>query len=173
MIDSITICSGGADSVTLATYLHKIERSQILVSFDYGQTHDKEIIFARELAKDLGLDHRTVRIPFYAELGIGSAILKTPEGDNVIPYGHYTDDSMKKTVVPNRNAIFLSIAFALAVEYEAGAVYYGAHAGDHTIYPDCRPSFVAAMAVLNGFRVESLYCEDIEVTNQRFSNDKA
>ncbi|MFV2013593.1 MULTISPECIES: 7-cyano-7-deazaguanine synthase [unclassified Micromonospora] len=60
------------------------------------------------------------------------------------PDGHYSDSSMRATVVPNRNAIMLDVAVAHAVAIGAVAVAFGAHTGDHPIYPDCRPSFVAA-----------------------------
>jgi 7-cyano-7-deazaguanine synthase len=62
-----------------------------------------------------------------------------------MPEGHYAEDNMKLTVVPNRNMIMLSIAIAYAVSHRLDEVWYGAHAGDHTIYPDCRSDFVAAM----------------------------
>ena len=59
-----------------------------------------------------------------------------------VPEGHYTDQSMRATVVANRNAIFVSLAVGVAVAEGAGAVGLGVHAGDHPIYPDCRPEFV-------------------------------
>src|SRR5690606_33558307 len=62
-----------------------------------------------------------------------------------VPEGHYAAESMKPTVVPNRNMIMLSLAIGYAVSIKAGAVYYGAHGGDHAIYPDCRPLFVEIM----------------------------
>src|SRR5262249_51645457 len=80
-----------------------------------------------------------------------------------VPDGHYTDQTMRATVVPNRNAIMLDVAVAHAVAIGADAVAFGAHAGDHPIYPDCRPEFVAAFEtsarlanvgfVAEGFRV--------------------
>ncbi len=62
-----------------------------------------------------------------------------------IPEGHYAADNMKSTMVPNRNMILISLAIAYAVNENASEVWYGAHSGDHTIYPDCRPEFVEAM----------------------------
>jgi 7-cyano-7-deazaguanine synthase len=62
-----------------------------------------------------------------------------------VPEGHYADENMKATVVPNRNAIMLSIAWGIAVSAGAWRVGYGAHAGDHPIYPDCRPEFTEAL----------------------------
>ena len=60
-----------------------------------------------------------------------------------VPKGHYEDESMKTTVVPNRNMILISLATAYAVTVQAEEVWYGAHGGDHAIYPDCRPEFVS------------------------------
>ena len=62
-----------------------------------------------------------------------------------IPEGHYESANMKSTVVPNRNMILLSLAIGYAVDIGASKVFYGAHSGDHAIYPDCRPDFVHAM----------------------------
>jgi len=66
-------------------------------------------------------------------------------GSEDVPEGHYESESMKSTVVPNRNMILLSLAIAYGVDIKAGKVYYGAHSGDHAIYPDCRPEFVQKM----------------------------
>jgi len=69
----------------------------------------------------------------------------TNDSDDAIPEGDYENANMKSTVVPNRNMVLISMAIAYAVSLEADKVYYGAHAGDHDIYPDCRPEFVEAM----------------------------
>jgi 7-cyano-7-deazaguanine synthase len=61
-----------------------------------------------------------------------------------VPHGHYTDESMKQTVVPNRNMLMLSVAVAWAISVKADSVCYGAHAGDRAIYPDCREEFASA-----------------------------
>jgi len=77
-----------------------------------------------------------------------------------VPAGHYTNETMKLTVVPNRNMIMLSVAIGWAVSGKADAVAYAAHAGDHTIYPDCRPAFIEAIrqaaALCDWHRVELL-----------------
>jgi 7-cyano-7-deazaguanine synthase len=65
--------------------------------------------------------------------------------DIEVAEGHYEEESMKSTVVPNRNMILLSMAVGYAVSIDANKVYYGAHSGDHAIYPDCRPEFVHKM----------------------------
>ena len=63
-----------------------------------------------------------------------------------MPEGHYAEESMKQTVVPNRNMVLLSLATAWAVATKSEAVAYAAHMGDHAIYPDCRPEFAEAMS---------------------------
>ena len=65
-----------------------------------------------------------------------------------MPHGHYAHESMKATIVPNRNLTLLSVAAGYALSLlkdgQEGWVGYAAHAGDHAIYPDCRPEFVKA-----------------------------
>ena len=122
MKDSVLILSGGMDSVTLL--YDQQERIALAVSFDYGSNHN-----ARE-------------IPF-ARLHFESSLL---QGADAIPEGHYAADNMKSTVVPFRNGIMLSVAIGLAESRGLKHVMMANHGGDHTIYPDSRPEFVAAMS---------------------------
>ena len=85
-----------------------------------------------------------------------------------IPEGHYADDNMKSTMVPNRNMILLSLAIGYAVDIGASKVYYGAHSGDHSIYPDCRPEFVHAM---NDVAKIANY-EPVEIVTPYLTGDK-
>jgi 7-cyano-7-deazaguanine synthase len=156
----VTTVSGGLDSVTLAHTLAAEGHDQVLVSFDYGQRHAKEIDFARACAARLGSDHHVVDLRSVGGLLTGSALT---DAEVAVPEGHYTDASMAATVVPNRNAIMLSIAIGVAVARGAEAVATAVHAGDHPIYPDCRPAFIEAIErearignegfVVDGFRV--------------------
>lgn len=135
---TIVICSGGLDSVSLAHRIAAEHELASLVSFDYGQRHRKELDFAADCAKRLGVPHHVVDIrPIGAHL-TGSAL--TDDVD--VPDGHYAEETMRATVVPNRNAIMLAIAFGLAAARQAGAVAIAVHGGDHFIYPDCRPGFI-------------------------------
>jgi 7-cyano-7-deazaguanine synthase len=138
----VTTVSGGLDSVTLAHLLAAEGHELVCLSFDYGQRHVKEIEFARAGAARLGADHHVVDLRSVGALLTGSAL--TDDAVDV-PEGHYTDDSMRSTVVPNRNAIMLSVAVGVAVARGAEAVAAAIHAGDHPIYPDCRPAFVEAI----------------------------
>ncbi len=136
---AVLIYSGGLDSTTLL-YEYK-DSIALAVTFDYGSKHNaREIAYARENCKRLGIKHL------------------------VIPEGSYADDNMKSTVVPFRNGIMLAIAAGLAESYELDAVMLANHSGDHAIYPDCRPAFIDAFAAAveagtyNGVKVVSPYC---------------
>src|SRR3990167_1076519 len=138
---TIIIFSGGMDSTTLLYKLLKEGKEVQALSFDYGQRHLKELDFAKVTCEKLGVPHKRVNLSFLKELLYNSALT----GDIDIPEGHYEDESMKLTVVPNRNMIMASIAIGYAVNVNADEVALGVHAGDHAIYPDCRPEFVFAL----------------------------
>lgn len=140
---SVVVLSGGMDS---ATALYKVINDDGSpppddvhgLSFDYGQRHVKELAFAAGLCATLGIRHTVIAL----QVPLASALTDT---EREIPLGHYAHETMRQTVVPNRNAIMLSIAWAVAVSEGAGQVVAGMHAGDHPIYPDCRPEFVHAL----------------------------
>lgn len=138
---TVVITSGGMDSTTAVYYtLDTFEDSNpLLLSFDYGQRHLKELECASLTASILGLDHRIINLRSLKQLLQGSALTD----DSVpVPEGHYAEETMKATVVPNRNAIMLNIAIGAAVACAADGVVTGVHAGDHAVYPDCRPKFI-------------------------------
>jgi 7-cyano-7-deazaguanine synthase len=142
MRKAIVILSGGMDSTTLLyKVVHDIEFDIVSVlSMDYGQRHKKELDVAAATCAELKLPHKIIDIS-----GIKAVMKNSALTDDIeVPEGHYEEPSMKVTVVPNRNAILLSLAVAEAVSHEAGFVFYGAHSGDHAIYPDCRREFVEA-----------------------------
>lgn len=139
------VMSGGMDSTTLL-YLakSKTDKENIKVlSVNYGQKHKKELEMAKDLCAELGIDHKIVNISEVQELLASSLTREEQE----VPEGHYAKDNMKQTVVPNRNAIMLSIAYGYAISNNSDYVLFGAHAGDHFIYPDCRPIFAEALDV--------------------------
>lgn len=140
MAKAVAIVSGGLDSVTLAHLLHSQGYALHLVAFNYGQRHVKELEFARQCAESLSAEIDVVDISDLKKLLKGSALTD----DIPVPHGHYAAPDMAITIVPNRNAIMLSIAYGLAVAIEADLVATGVHAGDHPIYPDCRPEFIEA-----------------------------
>ncbi len=140
---TVTVYSGGLDSTVLLCHLLAEGHELHALSIDYGQRHRCELERAREICTELGVPHRIADLSAIQPLLAGSS-LTSPEIE--VADGHYTEESMKTTVVPNRNMIFLSIATGYALSIKAGQIAYAAHAGDHAIYPDCRNEFADAMA---------------------------
>ena len=136
--------SGGMDSSTLLLRAIKEYDSVTALSFNYGQNHVVELERAQSLinylnTKGYDVKYRQIKLDGLVDL-LNSALV---EGGDEVPEGHYEQDNMKATVVPNRNKIFSSItqAVALSVATETGEqtdIALGIHAGDHAIYPDCR-----------------------------------
>lgn len=137
----VVIYSGGMDSFTLLHLALARGYKVHALSFDYGQRHVRELECAKRVCAELSISHKVIDIRALAGVMAGSALTS----DVAVPEGHYEEESMKATVVPNRNMILLSLATGYAVTAGAVAVWYGAHGGDHAIYPDCRPEFVAKM----------------------------
>lgn len=141
---TVVVCSGGLDSVTLAHQVAAEGALARLVSFDYGQRHRTELDYARRCAKHLSVAHDVIDIAAVGRRLTGSALTDA----TAVPDGHYAEETMRTTVVPNRNAIMLSIAFGIAAAERADAVAAAVHGGDHFIYPDCRPAFTAAFEAM-------------------------
>lgn len=140
---TVLIYSGGLDSTVLLYQLRKENHEVFALSVHYGQRHhQRELSAARQLCHLNDIEHRVADLSGIAPLLAGSSLtdLSIP-----IPEGHYEEDSMKSTVVPNRNMILLSLATAWAISLKADSVAYAAHGGDHTLYPDCRESFARAI----------------------------
>ena len=139
--------SGGMDSSTLLLRCLKDYDTVTGISFDYGQKHRVELERAQSLIQYLGekgynIKYRQIQLNGLADL-LNSALV---QGGQDVPEGHYEQENMRETVVPNRNKIFASIAqaVALSVANEKGEqtdIALGLHAGDHAIYPDCRQEF--------------------------------
>jgi 7-cyano-7-deazaguanine synthase len=144
-MQAVVIVSGGLDSTVLAYKVVKdlVESSEDvhMLSFDYGQRHAKELEYAVATADRLNTNWNLIDLTSVTEM-ITSSVLTS---DEPIPQGHYAEDNMRKTVVPNRNMMMLSVAIAVAVSEGAERVYAGMHSGDHYVYPDCRPAFQDAL----------------------------
>ncbi len=140
MKDAAIILSGGMDSVTM---LHEyVSDIALAITFDYGANHgEQEIRCARLNCQRLGVEHIVVPLGFMKQHFTSSLL----SGADAIPDGHYNDENMKSTVVPFRNGIMLSVACGIAESHGLKRVMIANHAGDHTIYPDCRASFIDAM----------------------------
>lgn len=139
--DAILVLSGGMDSTTM---LHDYaSRIALAVTFDYGSNHNaREIECARYNCNRLGIELVKVKMDFISRL-FNSSLLS---GADAIPEGSYDDENMRSTVVPFRNGIMLAAAAGLAESRGLKTVMLANHAGDHAIYPDCRPGFVDAMS---------------------------
>ena len=149
---AVSLLSGGMDSTVLAYMLKADGHDVHLLSFDYGQRHVKELAAAAMIAEQLNVRHDVVALLVggYPEGGLSplATVIGTSSLTNSaieVPDGHYAEETMRITVVPNRNAIMLSIAYGVAVADKADLVAFAAHAGDHAIYPDCRPEFVTSL----------------------------
>lgn len=135
----LVVLSGGLDSST-CLYHHLSQYDEVMtVTFDYGQRHRREIESAKKVADVARVYNTVFTIPLNE--WTSSSLL----GDSDIPHGHYSDESMKRTVVPYRNLIMLAVAASIASDNKCNGVSYGAHSGDAAIYPDCTPAFATAM----------------------------
>ncbi len=138
----VVLCSGGMDSVTALHWARREHDVRAVASFDYGaKHHHRELPFAREHAAALGARHEVIALDFVERL-FASDLLRS---GGAVPDGHYEETVMKRTVVPFRNAIMLSIACGFAESAGAEGLVIAAHGGDHAIYPDCREEFMRAM----------------------------
>jgi len=151
--------SGGMDSSTLLLRCLKEYDTVTAISFDYGQKHRVELERAQSLVDYINnlenkaaedgqkapyypVNYRVIKLDGLVDL-LDSALV---DGGDEVPEGHYAEDNMKATVVPNRNKIFASITQAVALSRanqtgEGCDIALGIHAGDHAIYPDCRQEF--------------------------------
>jgi 7-cyano-7-deazaguanine synthase len=140
---TIAVVSGGLDSTTLVYDLISHGHTVDMVSFDYGQRHSRELNYAHTTSRQLGLRHDIINVSSMTRLFSESKSSLVNELVDV-PEGHYAEENMKATVVPNRNMIMLSIAAGVAVSRNATGIATAVHSGDHFIYPDCRPRFISA-----------------------------
>ena len=139
--------SGGMDSSTLLLKALNEYETVTALSFDYGQKHRVELERAQSLVNYLSenghkVTYKQIQLNGLVDL-LDSALV---EGGDDVPEGHYAEDNMKATVVPNRNKIFASITQAVALSVanrteENTDIALGIHAGDHSVYPDCRQEF--------------------------------
>ncbi|MER8374496.1 7-cyano-7-deazaguanine synthase QueC [Mesorhizobium sp. M0587] len=171
---TLVICSGGLDFVSLAQKVAAEHALAGLLSFDYGQRHRKELGFAALCAERLNTPHRIIDIREIGSNLSGSALTD----DLPVPDGHYAEDTMKVTVVPNRNAIMLAVAFGVAAAQKADAVAMAVHGGDHFIYPDCRPAFIDAFQMmqdhaLDGYARIRLYAPYLNISKADIVADGA
>lgn len=149
MTKSILILSGGLDS-TVSAYLAAKDSTPLLaLTFDYGQkAYPREKEAAEKTARRLKVPHRTLRIPWLAELTSTALVNREKE----IPRLKESDlddlDHTKKTAeavwVPNRNGLFLNIAAVYAEALGAETLVTGFNAEEGITFPDNSAPFVRA-----------------------------
>lgn len=174
---AVLCLSGGMDSTSLLLHLMRRGVRVHGLSFNYGQRHALELQRLKsnvEYLHRLGhvfdwqtIDLRTLQPLLYSAL---------TDPDRPMPLGHYAAENMRETVVPNRNAIFASIAYAWALSLanrtgEPVAIALAVHSGDHAIYPDCRPPFYEAL--LKAFALGNWDAEKVQAYLPYLHWDKA
>lgn len=140
----LVVLSGGMDSVTALAHTATMYGDVHALTVNYGQRHVREIDAAAAQAERWAVGHDVVDLTGVGSLLAGSALTD----DVAVPEGHYSDASMAATVVPNRNAILANVAAGVAVARKLDGIVLGVHAGDHPIYPDCRPEFIVALQTM-------------------------
>ncbi len=161
-MSDLVLLSGGLDSSTLIADRCAAGTATLAVGFNYGQRHCRELDAARAVAHHYGVPIVVVSLRTWGRLLAGSAL--TDEAVDV-PHGHYADDSMRSTVVPNRNAVMLTAAAGIAVSRGLNRVLTAVHAGDHPVYADCRPEFIDAINYTVG-----LACDEAVTIEAPFVN---
>jgi 7-cyano-7-deazaguanine synthase len=141
MEKAVVVISGGMDSTTLLYDAKHDGYDVSAISFNYGQKHKKELRCAQQTCHKLDIKHTIVSLDVLNALA-PSALTRE---DWDVPEGHYADENMKQTVVPNRNMVMLALSTSYAISLKAKYLFYGVHSGDHAIYPDCRPDFYKYM----------------------------
>ena len=177
--------SGGMDSSKLLLHLLANDYQVTALSFDYGQKHKVELERAVSLVEYIndGYDSEAKNIPYQRvthqiiKLDGLSQLLNSSlvEGGSEVPEGHYADENMKDTVVPNRNKIFSSIIQAVALSIADKnktecSIAMGIHAGDHAIYPDCRQDF--RDADFDAFIIGNWGAENVNIFTPYIDGDK-
>lgn len=144
----IVLLSGGLDSTVLLAHLLHEGHEVSAISFDYGQRHRDELLASYNV-----INHYNRRVygdikHFVVEIPLARHLVSSLTGHSEVPSGPYGPDNMSSTVVPNRNAIFLSVAAGVAASNDITHVSTAVHAGDHAVYRDCRPEFIAAIRAM-------------------------
>ena len=168
--------SGGMDSTSLLLHLINNDYTVYALSFNYGQKHSIEIEKAKSnikylKSKKISVYHKIINISDCMDILTSSLTTDSIE----VPYGHYEEESMKSTFVPNRNAIFSSILYGYAITISKKhnnkvLISLGVHSGDHTIYPDCRKEFY--LKLFDSFKEGNWDSENIKIYLPYLNLDK-
>lgn len=151
---ALILCSGGIDSVTLAYHLNQLHKVDVL-NINYGQRSSYwERTCAIRCSISLSGRILWLDIPRLGARGMMGSSSALTNQSLCIPRGKYTQESLAKTIVPNRNAILANIAVGIAAAQNYQIVALGIHAGDHPVYPDCRPEFFDALVDLTNLALD-------------------
>lgn len=173
---AVMALSGGMDSSALLLHLLREGYTVTAISFNYGQKHVIELDRARLLVEYLK-QHQLNLTHHVADLTSATALFESNllQGGDEVPKGHYEEDNMKATVVPNRNAMFASLLYGTALSIANAhdtdvEVVLGVHSGDHAIYPDCRPEFYRALE--HAFAIGNWDSDRVSFTLPYLNEDK-
>jgi len=155
LIKSVIIFSGGLDSTVLCYKAVADGFDVNAITILYGQRHIKEVKGARKTAKLLGFNHIVVDLNNINELLQGSALTDSTVEVPEVPETTEHFETLKSTVVPNRNAIFLSVAIGFSESIKANQIFFGAHHSDRGVYPDCRKEFVKAFETAERLAIDN------------------
>lgn len=137
---ALVVLSGGQDSVTCLAWALQNYGEVEAITFDYGQRHSTELVCAKAVAREFGVPHKVVDLRFFGEMSVSALT-----GAGSVSVGHDMDESLPASFVPNRNALFLTLAHAWAQTISADDVVIGVCQTDYSGYPDCRKDFVDRM----------------------------
>lgn len=170
LIRTVIIFSGGLDSTVLCYKAAADNFDVHAISILYGQRHAREIEGAKKTAELLGINHKVIDLSSINELLQGSALTDSSVD---VPEVHETTEhfeTLKSTIVPNRNAIFLSVAIGYSESINANHIFFGAHHSDRGVYPDCRKEFVEAFETAERLANDN---PDLTITAPFVEMDKA
>lgn len=139
-VKNLVLLSGGMDSTTALAQAAELG-DVFALSINYGQRHIRELAFAALVAEYYDAEHDVLDLSGWGKLLTGSALT---DPSVPVPHGHYAAESMRLTIVPNRNATMLMAAVGVAQARGCDQVITAVHAGDHAVYPDCRPEFIVS-----------------------------
>lgn len=160
---AVILASGGIDSTVIAYMYAEKGYDLHLLGFDYGQRHaERELQALSDISKALPPSTTLEVVSLKGIIRFSDSAL-SPKGTDV-PEGHYKDDSMLATVVPNRNSTMLTVATGIAIEQEANLVAIGIQGGRETIYSDSHPTYFRYMAraLVSGVRGQAVKKFSIE-----------
>ena len=141
---AVVIASGGVDSSTLLYKTVNDNYETYALTFIYGQKHKREIESAKKICEGIKVHHKIIDLSVLKDVLSGSALTDSGVEIPEVPETAEHYETLKTTIVPNRNSIFLSIAIGYAVSIKANYIFFGAHHSDRGVYPDCRQEFVEA-----------------------------